>query len=262
VRFVVKLGGHSLDDLTVASSVLNSLSEDLDALSSEGHQVCLVHGGGPQIDALLGALNIESSFIDGLRVTSKEAVSGIQMALSAVNASLVTVLGAKGLSTVGLSGFDGNLATSSPLDGPWGQVATDLKIDPVLLLGLMESGFVPVLSPVVSNGKGNLLNCNADELAGAVASVLKADALFLLSDIDQIRSDVNDSTTGLDRVSLEELKLMTIDGRASGGMLPKAKAAIAASSQGASRVIVANAALPNVITRILRNQAKATEVVA
>ena len=148
------------------------------------------------------------------------------------------------------------------MDGPWGQVATDLKIDPVLLLGLMESGFVPVLSPVVSNGKGNLLNCNADELAGAVASALKADALFLLSDIDQIRSDVNDSTTGLDRVSLEELKLMTIDGRASGGMLPKAKAAIAASSQGASRVIVANAALPNVITRILRNQAKATEVVA
>jgi acetylglutamate kinase len=135
-------------------------------------------------------------------------------------------------------------------------------VNPSLIEVLWASGYLPVISPITSDGKGQLLNCNADELAGSFSRALGADALFLLSDIDQIRLDVLDAATGLAKITFDDLEAMVNDGRASGGMIPKAKAAIAAGRQGAARVVIANAATKNILTKALANQALTTEVIA
>lgn len=262
MRYVIKVGGHSLGDLSLNNPVMANLGADLQKLLDDGHQLCVVHGGGPQIDHLLALSGIDSEFVEGLRVTSAATIATIQMALSAVNAAITTQLSARGIKAVGLRGFDGNQAIGTAVGEPWGQVAATVEVDPSLIQALWDSNFVPVLSPVVSDGHGNLLNCNADGFAGALCQALDVSALFLLSDIDQVRATFDDPASGLTRVSFSELEEMILDGRVSGGMVPKVRAAISAGAHGATRVIIANAATPQVITKALVYEVPATEVVA
>ncbi len=262
MKYVIKLGGHSLNDLSPASEMVRWLCEDLRLLLDNGDFVCVIHGGGPQIDAELALAGISSEFVEGLRVTSLDAAMRTEMALSSVNAALVLALNSAGIRGVGLRGLDGNQVVGRPAGSPWGSVAQSPHVNPSLIEVLWASGYLPVISPITSDGKGQLLNCNADELAGSVSRALGADALFLLSDIDQIRLDVLDAATGLAKISFDDLEAMVNDGRASGGMIPKAKAAIAAGRHGAARVVIANAATKNILTKALTNQALTTEVIA
>jgi acetylglutamate kinase len=262
VRYVVKLGGHSLTDLSSSNDVLLSLAEDLITLGSQGHSVCVIHGGGPQIDQALRLAGLEIEYVDGLRITSSQSISIIQTALAGVNAAIVTTLNARGVLCLGLRGFDGGQALASSLGGPWQLVAKDLSVNPSLIETLWGAGYVPVLSPVVMDSEGQMLNCNADELAGAVASALGADALFLLSDVDQLRADVNDAKSGLDLVTFAELTTMVDEGNVSGGMIPKVKAALVAGSGGATRVVIANASTKHILMKAISNKALTTEVTA
>ena len=262
MRYVVKIGGHSLDDLTSDAPVLNGLCTEIKHLLDVGHEIVLVHGGGPQIDQLLALSGIGSEFAEGLRVTTAATISTIQMALSAVNSAITVRLNAIGVKAVGLRGFDGNQVVGTAIGEPWGQVATRVEVDPTLILALWDNGIIPIMSPVVSDGQGDLLNCNADAFAGALCQALDASALFLLSDIDQVRANADDPASGLPKVSFAELEAMVADGRVSGGMVPKARAAIAAGMHGARRVIIANAATPEVLTRALTYEVPTTEVIS
>lgn len=262
MKIVVKLGGHSLDDLSPTSEVLASLASDIKMLIAQGHRICVVHGGGPQINQMLNLAGVHSEFVEGLRVTSPEAMNYLQMALAGVNAALVAFLNANEIQAVGLSGLDTNLAIAELAGEPWGQVGFNPKVETSLIEMLWETSMVPVVSPVVSDGRGTLLNCNADELAGAFTGKLAADVLVLLSDVDQLRADPHDATTGLNAVHVGELEEMILDGRINGGMIPKARAAIAGCRHGANRVVIANAAVPRVLEKILSNDAITTEVMS
>ena len=258
--YVVKMGGHALDDLSPTSPTLAALAADISEVRASGTAVVLVHGGGPQIAQLLREVNGESSFVDGLRVTSPATMVYVDMALASVNRALVAALRTHGLSAVGVSGVDGGVISATALGEPWGQVASNVQVAPQLLTDLVASGWVPVVSPVAMASDGQRLNCNADTAAGAIAGALSADGLVLLSDIDQLRADPDDASSGLDRVHLGQVEAMIASGAARDGMRPKLTAAADALTAGAARVWLANGTRAHVLRDLLANELLTTEV--
>lgn len=258
---VAKLGGHALDDLTPEAATLGALAEDLAALGRAGERVALVHGGGPQIEALLRALGVESVFVDGLRVTDDETMGYVAMALAAVNAALVAGLVAHGVAAVGLTGLDAGLLVSRPLGPAWGRAGDTPVVTARALEAQWAAGLVPVVSPIAADEGGRLLNCNADTAAGALAGALGAD-LVLLSDVDQLRTDPEDPATSLARVSATEVAALLASGAAREGMRPKVRAALDALAGGAGRVVLANGRRPHALASALAREGHHTEVVA
>lgn len=261
-RLVVKIGGHALDDLSPGSPALAALAEDLGALTTDGTDVVVVHGGGPQIADLLARVGLPSEFHQGLRITSPEAMSYVVMALASVNAAVVAALARAGLSCVGLSGVDGALIVGRSLGAPWDRAATVATVAPGVLEAQWRGGFVPVVSPVGLDEDGNLLNCNADIVAGALAGALGANTLVLLSDIDQLRADPDDPTSVLTHVSASKVEEMIHSGAARDGMRPKMTAALDALGAGAQRVVLANGTRPHAVRDVVHGQIPTTEVVA
>lgn len=261
-RLVVKMGGHALDDLGSGSASLAALAEDLTALGAEGTEVVVVHGGGPQIGELLSRVGLASTFHEGLRITSPEAMTYVAMALASVNTAIVASLSHAGLACVGLSGVDGSLVKGRSLGAPWDRAATVAVVSPTVIEVQWRGGFVPVVSPVGIDEDGNLLNCNADIVAGALAGALGAETLVLLSDIDQLRSDPDDPASALTRVSASTVEKMIQSGAARDGMRPKMTAALDALTAGAQRVIVANGTRPHAVRDVVRGHIPHTEVSA
>lgn len=258
---VAKLGGHALDDLTPDGETLAGLAEDLTTLGRAGERVALVHGGGPQIAALLEAVGAQSVFVDGLRVTDEVTMGYVAMALASVNAALVAGLVAHGVAAVGLSGLDAGLLSARPLGPPWGRAGGTPVVAARVLEAQWASGLVPVVSPVAADEGGRLLNCNADTAAGALAGALGAE-LVLLSDVDQLRTDPEDPATSLARVSAAEVADLLESGAAREGMRPKVRAALDALAGGAGRVVLANGRRPHALASALAREGRHTEVVA
>ncbi len=256
---VAKLGGHALDDLAPDGATLAGLAEDLAALG--GERVVLVHGGGPQIAALLAAVGSESVFVDGLRVTDEATMGYVAMALASVNAALVAGLVAHGIGAVGLCGVDAGLLRARALGGAWGRAGDTPVVDTGVLEAQWAAGLVPVVSPVAVDEGGRLLNCNADTAAGALAGALGAE-LVLLSDVDQLRTDPEDAATALERVSAAEVAALLSSGAAREGMRPKVRAALDALAGGAGRVVLANGRRPHALAAALKREGHHTEVVA
>ncbi len=259
-RYVVKLGGHALDALEPSSPVLAALAEDLAALGAHGADVVVVHGGGPQIAALLAALGVDSVFHEGLRVTDTATMEYVAMALGQVNVHLVAALNHAGLASVGLSGADGETLLSTALGGPWGRAGAVPRVSTELIEALWRAAVTPVLSSVAVDDDGELVNCNADTAAGALAAALDAEALVLLSDVDQLRTDPTDATTSLARVSAEEVRQLLATGAARDGMRPKMTAALDALAGGARRVVLANGTRPHALAETLDGRRATTEV--
>lgn len=260
-RVVVKLGGHALDSLDPRSPVLLDLAQDVERLRAGGTDVVVVHGGGPQIAELLSNVGLESRFQDGLRITNTLTMSYVAMALSRVNLLISAALNQAGLICVGLSGADAKVFSATSLGEPWDRAAGTPKVRSDILTTLWASGVTPVVSSIAVDDDGQLINCNADAAAGALASALDASALVLLSDIDQLRSDPDDSTTGLTRATSERVRQLIDSGAAREGMRPKMLAALDALEGGAQRILMANGTRAHALRDVLNGTVPTTEVV-
>jgi acetylglutamate kinase len=257
---VVKVGGHALDSLRPASPVLVDLATDIARLQADGTSVVVVHGGGPQIQTLLADVGVEGEFHEGLRVTSATTMRYVAMALSEVNLAVVSSFNQSGLVSVGLSGPDGSVLSATPLGDVWGRVAAVPKVRADVITALWDAHLTPVMTSIAVDDNGELLNCNADTAAGAIASSLGA-ALVLLSDVDQLRSDPDDATTGVEKISMADLLDLVASGSAREGMRPKGLAALDALEGGATSVLIANGTRPHALASALTHSIPTTEVV-
>jgi len=261
-RVVVKLGGHALDDLGPESAVLGALARDVADLRARGVHVALVHGGGPQIAALLDEAGVASTFHEGLRVTDERAMPYVAMALGLVNLHVVAALNHAGVSAVGLTGADDSSVLAEAIGGDWGRVGTAPTVGTTLIERLWEVGVTPVLSPVALDAAGRLVNVNADTTAGALAAAVGADSLVLLSDVDQLRRDADDPDSAIESLTRDDAESLLAEGAAREGMRPKLRAALDAVAAGAVRVILANGSRPHALRDVLAGDAPTTQVFA
>ena len=256
----MKLGGHALDSLAVDAAVLADLAFDVIGLRAGGVDVLVVHGGGPQISALLDGVGLASHFHEGLRITDADTMEYVAMALELVNLRVVAALNYHGLDAVGLCGVDGSTIQATSLGPPWDRAGGSPKVRDDLIRSLWSSGATPVMSSVCVDGDGGLLNCNADIVAGAVAGALGAATLVMLSDVDQLRGDVDDATSAIASVSRARVRELVASGAVRDGMRPKLTAALDALDAGAARVILANGVRPHALRDALTSDVPTTEV--
>ena len=257
---VVKLGGHALDSLEPSSTVLIDLARDVAQLREQDVNVVVVHGGGPQIAALLESVGLESKFQDGLRITDVETMRYVEMALSGVNIRIVAALNDAGLLSVGLCGSDATLLRSEAV-GAFDRVGHAPMVNRDVIAALWSAGFTPVINPVALDKNARSLNCNADAVAGALAAELSADVLVLLSDVDQLLENVEDPTSAKSLVTGAEIEAMKHSGAARDGMNPKLTAALDALHGGAEKILLANGTRSHALRDALAHSIPTTEVV-
>lgn len=222
------------------------LIEDITLLKYVGINPVIVHGGGPAINKTLDRLNIEATFIDGLRVTDKDTMEIVEMVLSAqINKEIVALINKMQAKAVGISGKDGNLiqAQKKSFTDPakdLGFVGDVEKINPDLVEKLIEDDYIPVIAPVGVNKEGESLNINADSVAGELAAALKAEKLIYLTDVDGIRYDAEDESSRVSQLTFKEIKKWIAEGKIKGGMLPKVRGCMQAVDSGVVRTHILN----------------------
>ena len=224
---VVKVGGSTWESRDAAL-------DDIVALQREGDRIVVVHGGGEMVSRWLALHGVESRFVDGVRETGEDALPvAVAVLAGLVNKQLVVGINALGGRAAGLSGADGGciVARQRPELGFVGEID---RVDAALLATLLEGGYMPVVAPIGVEG-AQLLNINADTVAGEVAVALKADLLAFLTDVPGVL-DINGKT--LERLSAPEFESLTRDGTISRGMLPKVEACLKANAVGCTALIV------------------------
>jgi acetylglutamate kinase len=250
---VVKYGGHAMDD-----GLPTEFAQDVVLMKQTGINPVVVHGGGPQIGAMLKKLNITSSFVDGLRVTDAATMEVVEMVLSgSINKQIVTGINAAGGRAVGVSGKDGNLvvarkAERTKLDPATGKrVPIDLgfvgepeSVDAEVLKMIMNSDLIPVVAPIGVDAKGQTYNINADTVAGAVAGAIAAERLILLTDVEGV---LDKEGKVVPKLKVAEAKALIADGTISGGMIPKVETAIDAVESGVRAAVILDGRIPHVL---------------
>jgi len=235
---VVKYGGNAMTD----ERLKQSFARDIVLMKLVGMNPVVVHGGGPQIGSLLQKLNIESRFVDGMRVTDSQTMDVVEMVLGGlVNQEIVALLNRNGGNAIGITGKDGNLIraskllkkSSDPADSERmldiGQVGRVEQINTQVLEMIADSDFIPVIAPIGVDEKGATYNINADTVAGEIAKVIGAEKLVLLTNIAGVMDKQNRVLTGLSTAQVEAL---IADGTIYGGMLPKIACALDAVQHG------------------------------
>ncbi|MFP3664625.1 acetylglutamate kinase [Priestia sp. SIMBA_032] len=219
---VVKCGGSIVNQLTSA------FFESIQQLKASGYQIIVVHGGGPDIQDTLTKLHIETEFVDGLRKTSKEALEVVTMVLAGkVNKQLVKDLQKANLKAVGLSGIDGLLLKAEAIDMErLGYVGEVKGVNDTLLKQLTDSQYIPVISSIGADDKGNSYNINADVAAGAVAQAVNAEKLMFVTDVKGVLKD----GTLLPELTKSEIDALIEEKVIYGGMIPKVTSAVNALS--------------------------------
>lgn len=241
---VIKYGGNAMINEELKSQVM----EDIVLLWLIGVKVVLVHGGGPEINELMNKLGKKAEFVDGLRVTDRETVDIAQMVLCGkVNKTLVNLLEKQGGKSIGISGMDGQLIEAKMKDERLGYVGeiTNVNIQPVH--DLLEKGYIPVISTVGCDKEGNTYNINGDTAAAFIAGALDAERLFMMTDIAGILRDVNDPSSLISEVSVNEAKQLYKDNVITGGMIPKVNCCIDAIHMGVKSVVILNGCVPHSI---------------
>ena len=228
---LIKIGGSTLgaDDTSFA---------DIAELQKVGARVVIVHGGGPETSSWMAKMGVHAEFVDGLRVTDKAGLDVATAVLAGlINKRLVAELAAHGVRVVGLSGVDGGLVQGRVTKPELGLVASTVNIDTSLLDAMLNAGYVPVISPIGAavGTAAQLLNANADTVAGAIAVAIKAEYLIFLTDVDGIL-DANGRV--LKRIPLPMAEGLMTSGVVKGGMIPKLEACIQAGESGISAHIV------------------------
>lgn len=244
---VIKYGGSAMSDEMLKSYV----TTDIAMLKYLGLKPVIVHGGGNEISAFLKALNIESRFVDGIRVTDKETAKIAEMVLSgAIGKSLVSDFEKVGVKAVSINGKDGNTLSVKKLESSkvdYGFVGSIESVNLNLINTLIKNDFVPVVSPIGCDDEGNTYNINADYLALAVAGALNADKLIFLSDVEGVLKDVSDPDSIISYMSRKQAEEYIEDGTISGGMIPKVRCCLDALEKGVKSVHVLNGKLSHSI---------------
>ncbi len=252
--FVIKYGGHAMGDTELAEI----FARDIVLMKQVGIHPVVVHGGGPQIGAMLDRLAIKSEFIDGLRVTDADTVSIVEMVLSGtINKQIVTAINKAGGTAIGVSGKDGDLIKASKLRRTrrdkdsniekildLGFVGEPREVNPQILTSLEQSGMIPVIAPIGVGAGGETYNINADTVAGAVASSIGATRLLLLTDVAGVMDVEGNLLTDL--VSAQVRDLMT-DGTITGGMIPKLETCLGALKMGVEATVILDGRVPHVL---------------
>ncbi|MBL8527574.1 MAG: acetylglutamate kinase [Burkholderiales bacterium] len=237
---VIKYGGNAMTDL----GLQQSFAHDVVLLKLVGMNPVVVHGGGPQIEQLLGRLGKKGEFVQGMRVTDAETMDVVEMVLGgAVNKDIVTLINRAGGKAVGLTGQDGHFIHARKLLLPSkerpeelidiGQVGEIAGIDPGVIDSLEQGGFIPVVAPIGVGPQGESYNINADLVAGKLAEILQAEKLILLTNTPGVLDRDGNLLTGLTPKGIDEL---VADGTLSGGMLPKIASALDAARGGVRSV--------------------------
>ena len=235
-RIVIKLGGSVMEN----NELFRGIFDDISMLKSAGAHIVIVHGGGKRISAMLERLGIKTVFKNGYRVTDAETARTAEMVLSGeVNKAIVDSLKREGIKAVGISGKDGGLLKCSRKQ-EGGCVGTVTGADASLLELLLSADYLPVVSPVSSDDRGETLNVNADDAALAAAQSLKADSLVFVTDVDGILLDVNNDKTLVDVITTEKARDLIDNGLIGGGMLPKLKNCVRCIENGVREVRVLN----------------------
>ena len=244
-NIVVKYGGHAMGDEAIASD----FARDVVLMKQVGMNPIVVHGGGPQIGAMLERLKVKSEFIDGLRVTDAATVEIVEMVLSgSINKSIVAAINRAGGRAVGVSGKDANFLVASKVTRTkkdpdsniervldLGFVGEPTRIDPSFLESFSKSDIIPVVAPIGVGTDGATYNINADTVAGAVAAAMKASRLLLLTDVKGV---LDKNKTLLPELTAAQVRALIADGTISGGMIPKVETCLAAVDGGVEGAII------------------------
>ena len=243
--FVIKFGGNAMTN----PELFESFARDVVLMKLVGMNPVVVHGGGPQIGALLDKLEIPTSFVEGMRVTDERTMDVVEMVLGAsVNKEIVNSIHRNGGRAVGLTGKDGMLLTARKLQvssseaHDIGQVGEVASVDTDVLDMLGRSDFIPVIAPIAGGADGKTYNINADLVAGKIAEVLHAEKLILLTNVEGLLDRDNKVLTGLSTCQVDEL---IADGTIQGGMLPKIQCALDAVKQGVSSAHIIDGRVPH-----------------
>lgn len=244
---VVKYGGNALAG-TTDHDALALFAEDIVLMNTVGIRPVVVHGGGPQINDMLGRLNIESTFTNGLRVTDAATMEVVRMVLNGqVNPDVVSAINRHGNVAVGLSGEDGRTLQVTRRDESLGFVGDIDKVRTHVIDGLLADGMVPVISTVGVDSQGQPHNVNADTAAGAIAEALGAEKIIYLTDIAGLRKDIDDASSLIHRITVGELTDLVADGTVSGGMIPKVESCIQAVRGGVKSAHILDGRIPHVL---------------
>lgn len=245
--FVIKFGGNAMTDPTLHES----FARDVVLMKLVGMNPVVVHGGGPQIGQLLDRLDIETHFINGMRVTDEHTMDVVEMVLGAsVNKEIVASIHRNGGRAIGITGKDGQLIQARKLGGVWGgedqpdigQVGEVASIDTDILSMLSDSDYIPVIAPVAGSEDGSTYNINADLVAGKLAEVLRAEKLMLLTNVAGLLDADGKTLTGLSSDQVEALIQSDV---IQGGMLPKVQCALDAVKSGVNGAHIIDGRVPH-----------------
>lgn len=252
--FVIKYGGHAMGDPDLAAQ----FARDVVLLKKVGINPIVVHGGGPQIGRLLERMKIQSTFIDGLRVTDAETIDIVEMVLSGkINKEIVTWVNDAGGLAIGLSGKDGDLVRAKKLTRTrkdpdsniekvldLGFVGEPYAVDPHILNTFIKSDIIPVIAPIGVGDNGETYNINADTFAGAIASAVGAARLYMLTDVSGVLDGKGNRLTDL---VASEVHALIDDGTISGGMIPKVETCLDAVEHGVEAAVILNGKIAHTI---------------
>lgn len=251
---VVKFGGNAMID----EKLQNSFARDVVLMKLVGMNPIVVHGGGPQIGDLLAKLNIQSQFVDGMRVTDSQTMDVVEMVLGGtVNKQIVNLINRNGGQAIGLTGKDGNLIQARKMEVT--RHSPDMQVPEIIDIGhvgevrainrkvidlLVQSDFIPVIAPIGVGVDGASYNINADLVAGKVAEVLQAEKLMLLTNVAGLQDKQGQILTGLSTARVDEL---IADGTIYGGMLPKIACALDAVKAGVASAHIVDGRVPHAV---------------
>ena len=253
---VVKYGGNAM----ISDDLRKAVISDIILLKLVGINVVVVHGGGPEISAMLKKTGKESKFVNGLRYTDEETMDIVQMVLCGkVNKDLVATLNRAGGSAVGLCGLDGGMMKAKRrLDGgvDYGLVGEVVSVDPKPITDVIADGFIPVISTVAQGVDAETsYNINADTAAAKIAIAMGAEKLILLTDVRGLLRDKDDESTLISQVRVSEVPVLVKDGVISGGMIPKVDCCVEAVRSGVRRTHLLDGRIPHSILIEVLSQA-------
>ena len=242
---VIKYGGNAMGDAALAAS----FARDIVLLKQSGVNPIVVHGGGPQIGAMLERLQIKSEFKDGLRVTDRPTVEIVQMVLAgSINKEIVTAINHQGGKACGISGKDAHLMTAKKLEKmshdpksnttkmvDLGFVGEPVAMNPHIVEVMVQSDLIPVIAPIAAGKDGETFNINADTFAGHLAQAIKAKRLLLLTDVAGV---LDQDKKLIEKLTLDEARALIADGTISGGMIPKIESSMAVVENGVEGVVI------------------------
>ena len=243
---VVKYGGNAM----IRADLKHDVMSDIILLTCIGIRVVLVHGGGPEISAMLNRLGIESKFVGGLRYTDSQTAEVVQMVLAGkTNKDLVSLIEVLGGKALGLCGVDGGMIRAKKMEsdedlGLVGEI-TGIRVDPIL--DALDHGYIPVIATVATDEQGTVYNVNADTAAAEIAAALGAENIITLTDIRGLMNDIQDESTLIPHVTVDEVDGYIQSGVISGGMIPKIRSCERAVRAGVKKAVMIDGRIPHSI---------------